>query len=90
MTNMIVLYKGLLLLQFYINIYIMTWSDVAFFDKVKCTTSFPNASSLVTAEAMILKRHDYITRTVIPTHGKFHRIFSEASLTNMEIIWGTL
>ena len=43
----------------------MTWSDVAIFDKVKCTTSFPNASSLDTAEAMILKRHDHITRKVI-------------------------
>ena len=68
----------------------MTWSDVAIFDKVKCTTSFTNTSSLVTAEAMIMKRHDHITRKVIQTHGKFHRMFSEASLTNMEIIWSTL
>ena len=42
----------------------MILSDVAIFDKEKSTTSFPNASSLVTAEAMILKRHGYITRTV--------------------------
>ena len=33
----------------------MTPSDVAIFDKEKSTTSFPNASSFVTAEAMILK-----------------------------------
>ena len=65
MINMIVLYKGLLLLEFYVNIHKMTWSDVAIFDKVKCTTSFPNASSLVTGEAMIMKRHDHITRKVI-------------------------
>ena len=62
---MIVLYKGLLLEEFYVHIHKMTWSDVAIFDKVKCTTSFPNASSLVTAEAMILKRHYHITRIVI-------------------------
>ena len=34
----------------------MTLSDVAIFDKETSTTSFPNASSLVTAEAMILKK----------------------------------
>ena len=84
MINMIVLYKGLLLQEFYVNIYKMTWSDVAVFDKVKCTTSFPNASRLVTAEAMILNRHDHIIGTVIQTHGKFHRIFNEASLSNMD------
>ena len=55
MINMIVLYKSLHLQAFYINIHKMTWLDVAIFDKVKCTMSFPNASSLVTAEAMILK-----------------------------------
>ena len=49
MINMIVLYKGLLLSEFYVNIHKMTW-----FDKVKCTTSFPNASSLVSAEALII------------------------------------
>ena len=65
MINMIVLYKCLRLQEFYVNIHKMTWSDVAIFHKVKCTTSFPNASSLVTAGAMILKRHDHITRTVI-------------------------
>ena len=43
----------------------MTLSDVAIFDKEKSTTSFPNVSSLVTAEAMILKRHDHITRTAV-------------------------
>ena len=56
MISMIVLYK-----EFYVHIHKMTWSDVAIFDKRKCTTSFPNASSLVTVEAMILKRHDHIT-----------------------------
>ena len=65
MINMIVLHKGLLLQEFYVNIHKMTWSDVAIFDKVKCSTSFPNAFSLVTTEAMILKRHDHITRKVI-------------------------
>ena len=65
MISMIVLYKGLLLLEFYVNIHKMTWSGVAIFDKRKCTTSFPNVSSLITAEAMILKRHDHITWTVI-------------------------
>ena len=66
MINMIVLYKGLLLYEFYVNIHKMTKSDVAIFDKVKCSTSFLNASSLVHTftEAMILKRHDHITRTV--------------------------
>ena len=33
-------------------------------DEEKSTKSFSNASSLATAEAMILKRHDHITRTV--------------------------
>ena len=31
MINMIVLYKGLLLKEFYVNIHKMTWSDVAIF-----------------------------------------------------------
>ena len=43
----------------------MTLSDVAIFDKEKRITSFPNASSLVTAEAMILKMHGHITKTVV-------------------------
>ena len=68
----------------------MSLSHVSIFDREKSTTLFPNASSLVTAKAMILKRHDHITRTVVKTHWKFHRIFYEASLTNTEIIWGTL
>ena len=62
---MIVLYKGLLLQEFYVNIHKMTLSDVAISDKEISTTSFPNASSLVTVEAMILKRHDHKTRTVV-------------------------
>ena len=33
----------------------MTWSDVAIFSKMKCTTYFPIASSLVIAEAMLEK-----------------------------------
>ena len=65
MINMIILYNDLILWEFYVNIHKITWSDVAIFDKVKCNTSFPNASSLVTAEAMILKRHNHTTRTVI-------------------------
>ena len=43
----------------------MTLSDVAIFDKEKSTTSFPNASSLIIAEAMILKKHEHITGTVV-------------------------
>ena len=55
MINMIVLYQGLLSQEFYAKFHKMTWSDVAIFDKVKSSTSFSNASSLVIAEAMILK-----------------------------------
>ena len=65
MVSTTVLYKGLLLQEFYVNIHKLTWSDVVIFDKVKYTTSFPNASNLVTAEAMVPKRHGHITRTVI-------------------------
>ena len=65
MINMIVSYKGLLLQDFYVNIHKRALSDVAIFYKEKSTTSFPNASSLVTVEVMILKRHDHITRTVV-------------------------
>ena len=43
----------------------MTLSDVAIFDKEKSTTSFPNDSCLVNAEAMLLKRHDHITRIIV-------------------------
>ena len=38
----------------------MTLSDVAIFDKGNRTTMFPISSSLVTVEAIVLKRHDHI------------------------------
>ena len=65
----------------------MTWSDVTIFEKVNCTTSYPNASSLVTADAMILKRHDHIPRTVMGSFIEFSlRLLSQTGKSYGDII----